>query len=193
MEACSISGRVSIESARAVAFDLSIPPPPRWSTMKGTRPLLHACIPVPRTNREFLFPIGGHPCIYWLSNSSIRTPVRLMSSRYFKFSQDICSVAVYLNDDDVLDRTCGGGKRRQGLVDRNLFFSLFPFFLPFFLFLFAITFFPLWERNVARRGREKVDRFPIRVVAYRRGQQIRCVIFHLFFNFLCIIIVVMGL
>lgn len=159
MEACSISGRVSIESASGrVRFIDSPLPPPRWSTMEGTRPLVHACIPVPRTNREFLFPIGGHPCIYWLSNSSIRTPVRLMSSRYFKFSQDICSVAVYLNDDDVLDRTWWR-ETQIGVVDWKFFFSLF-----FFLFL-VITFFSLWWNVAWKRKREgRWTQSPIRVV-----------------------------
>lgn len=59
MTACSISGRVSIERARALAFDLSILLP--WCLPRETKPLVLVCIPVPRTNREFLFPIVEHP------------------------------------------------------------------------------------------------------------------------------------
>lgn len=60
-----------------------------------------------------------------------------MSSRYFKFSQDICSVAVYLNDDDVLDRTWWR-ETQIGVVDWKFFFFslLFSFFgNNFFLFM----------------------------------------------------------
>ena len=58
MTACSVSGRVSTGRARAVAFDLSITPAGR---PRETEPLVRVCIPVPRTNREFLFPIVEHP------------------------------------------------------------------------------------------------------------------------------------
>lgn len=81
MTACSISGRVSIERARALAFDLSILLP--WCLPRETKPLVLVCIPVPRTNREFLFPIVEHPvfigyrtrryappCVWWTLDTS---------------------------------------------------------------------------------------------------------------------------
>lgn len=85
---------------RAVAFDLSITPAGSTTRNETSSTRMH-----PGSANQSGIPIPDRraPCIYWLSNSSIRTPVRLMSSRYSKFSQDICRRLSY--DDRVFDRS----------------------------------------------------------------------------------------
>lgn len=85
----------------------------------------------PRSTNQSGIPIPDRraPCIYWLSNSSIRTPVRLMNSRYSKFSQDICPDVVYLT---TIASSTGRGWNtqrmradRHWISDRIFYFSLF--------------------------------------------------------------------
>lgn len=89
----------------------------------------------PRSTNQSRIPIPDRraPCIYWLSNSSIRTPVRLMNSRYFKFSQDIFPDVVYLTT--IAPSTDQDWNTQRMRADRH-WISDCIFFLYFFSLFF---------------------------------------------------------